>query len=311
MSCHCCNHAAHHSHRHDEGHDEPGVSCHSHDADQDEDPKARLRKIVVAAALLLAASVLQRLVELPLWLQLLAFLPSYAVAGASTLREAAENIGRGDPFDEDFLMSVATIGALVIGFIPGGEPMFAEAVFVMLFFEVGELFEEMAEDNSRKSVAKLMDIRPDTASVERAGAVEVVDPGSVGPGETIVIRPGERVPLDGVVLEGASSLDTVALTGESLPRDVTVGSEVVSGCVNVSGVLRVRVTRSFGESTASKILRLIEDAGQNKSRSEGFIRRFARAYTPVVVCLAIVVALLPPSQAATLVPTSPPGCCAP
>lgn len=296
MSCHCCNHAAHHSHRHDEGHDETGVSCHSHDADadQDEDPKARLRKIVVAAALLLAASVLQRLVELPLWLQLLAFLPSYAVAGASTLREAAENIGRGDPFDEDFLMSVATIGALVIGFIPGGEPMFAEAVFVMLFFEVGELFEEMAEDNSRKSVAKLMDIRPDTASVERAGAVEVVDPGSVGPGETIVIRPGERVPLDGVVLEGASSLDTVALTGESLPRDVTVGSEVVSGCVNVSGVLRVRVTRSFGESTASKILRLIEDAGQNKSRSEGFIRRFARAYTPVVVCLAIVVALLPP-----------------
>ena len=292
MSCSCCDH---------DDDDEKTCSCEEaegvdddDDDDDDEDPAVLKRKIAVSAGLLVAAVVVDHLVALPLWGQLLLYLPAYLVAGGGVVREAAESVASGHPFDEYFLMSVATIGALLIGFVPGGEPQFAEAVFVMLFFQVGELFEGVAEGNSRRSIQQLMEIRPDTANVERDGAVTSVDAHDVQVGETIVVRPGERVPLDGVVVEGASSLDTVALTGESVPRDVAVGDEAFSGCVNLSGVLRLRVGKAFGESTASKIISLVEKAGSKKSRSENFIKRFAKVYTPVVVYAAIAVALVPP-----------------
>ncbi|MBR3096701.1 MAG: cadmium-translocating P-type ATPase [Bacteroidales bacterium] len=190
-------------------------------------------------------------------------------------------------------MSVATLGALAIGFLPGAETQFPEAVFVMLFFQVGELFEGIAEGRSRKSISHLMDIRPDTAHVERNGAVLTVKPETVEKGEIIVIQPGEKVPMDGIVLEGASSLDTVALTGESVPRSIGKDDEILSGCVNLSGVLRVRTTKAFGESTAAKILDLVENATEHKSKSESFITKFAKVYTPIVVGLAVLLALVP------------------
>jgi len=219
--------------------------------------------------------------------------------GHETLKEAAEGLLKGDAFNEHFLMSVATIGALCIGFLPGAETQFPEAVFVMLFFQVGELFEGYAEGQSRKSIAHLMDIRPDVANLEVRSENEEVRivataPDEVAVGSVIVIRPGERVALDGVIIEGTSALNTVALTGESVPREVTVDDEVISGCVNISGVLRVRTTKSFGESTVSKIINLVENAGEHKSKSETFITKFARVYTPIVVFLAIAIAFIPP-----------------
>ena len=223
---------------------------------------------------------------------LLVYLVPYLLIGHETLHEAWEGITHGDAFNEHFLMSVATIGALCIGFLPGAETQYPEAVFVMLFFQVGELFEGYAEGKSRDSIAHLMDIRPDVAHVELRN--EDVSPSSVAIGSVIIIRPGEKVPLDGVVIEGTSALNTVALTGESLPRDVNVGDEVISGCVNLSGVLRVRTTKAFGESTVSKIISLVEHAGEHKSQSETFITRFARVYTPIVVFLALALAIIPP-----------------
>ena len=221
---------------------------------------------------------------------LLVYLVPYLLIGHETLHEAWEGITHGDAFNEHFLMSVATIGALLIGFLPGAETQYPEAVFVMLFFQVGELFEGYAEGKSRDSIAHLMDIRPDVAHVDGKD----VSPDSVAVGSVIVVKPGEKVPLDGVVIEGTSALNTVALTGESLPRDVNVGDEVISGCVNLSGVLRVRTTKAFGESTVSKIISLVEHAGERKSQSETFITRFARIYTPIVVFAALALALLPP-----------------
>ena len=200
----------------------------------------------------------------------------------------------GDPFDENFLMSIATIGALLIGFLPGAEPQFIEGVFVMLFFQLGELFEHYAEDKARDSISELMDIRPDVANVERNGVVASVSPEEVKIGETVIVKLGEKIPLDGRVLEGSSSLNTVALTGESMPRDVSAGMEVISGCVNLSGVLKVQVEKAYSESTAAKIIQLVEEAGDNKSRSESFIRRFARVYTPIVVIAALALAVIPP-----------------
>jgi Cd2+/Zn2+-exporting ATPase len=190
-------------------------------------------------------------------------------------------------------MSVATIGALLIGFIPGAETQFPEAVFVMLFFQVGEVFEDYAEDKSRDSISELMNIRPDKANLETNGNIEVVDPSMVRVGDIIMVKPGEIVPLDGVVVDGVSSLNTVALTGESVPREIAVGGEVLSGCVNISGVLKVKVKKLFGESTASKIINLVEQAGERKSKSENFIRRFAHVYTPIVVFAAIALAVIP------------------
>ena len=282
---------------HNHCHNQQDECCeheHHHEHHEEESLKGKIIKIAVTVVLLIAAVIIEKRCDLPTWQLLLIYLIPYLLIGFETLKEAAEGLAHGEAFNEDFLMSVATIGALCIGFLPGAETQFPEAVFVMLFFQIGELFEEYAEGKSRESIAHLMDIRPDVANVERNGKMESVSPEEVEIGETIVIRPGEKVPLDGVVTEGTTSLNTVALTGESLPREATVGDEVVSGCVNLSGVIRVRTTKSFGESTVSKIIDLVENANENKSKSETFITRFARVYTPIVVFAAIALALLPP-----------------
>ena len=250
--------------------------------------------IAVTTVLLAVAVVIEQRLQLPTWQLLLVYLVPYLLIGHDTLHEAAEGVAEGDAFNEHFLMSVATIGALLIGFLPGAESQFPEAVAVMLFFQIGELFEGYAEGRSRRSIAHLMDIRPETATVERDGSPQTVAPEQVAVGETIVVKPGERVPLDGVVLSGASSLNTVALTGESQPRPVGEGYEVLSGCVNLSGVLRIAVSKPYGESTVARIIELVEHAGDKKSRSETFIARFARVYTPVVVAVAVAIAVVPP-----------------
>lgn len=251
--------------------------------------------LLVATALLLVAAVLvEKYCGLETWQLLLVYLVPYLLVGHETLGEAWEGIRRGDVFNEHFLMSVATVGALCIGFMPGADTEFPEAVFVMLFFQVGELFEGYAEGKSRDSIKHLMEIRPDVANVMRGGELLAVSPEEVKAGEEIVVKPGEKVPLDGTVTEGTSALNTVALTGESLPRDIGEGDDVMSGCVNLSGVLRVRVTKSFGESTVSKIIRLVESADEKKSKSESFITRFARVYTPIVVIGALLLAVVPP-----------------
>ena len=245
----------------------------------------------------MAAVIIEKNSNLPTWQLLLVYLVPYLLIGHDTLKEAVEGVMHGDAFNEHFLMSVATIGALCIGFLPGAETQFPEAVFVMLFFQVGELFEGYAEGKSRESIAHLMDIRPDVAHVEvRGERLEVRDmnPDQVAVGNVIVIRPGEKVPLDGVVIEGSSALNTTALTGESMPREIGIDDEVISGCVNLSGVIKVRTTKNFGESTVSKIIELVEHATEHQSKSEAFITRFARVYTPIVVFAAIALAILPP-----------------
>ena len=275
----CCAHE--HEHHHEHHHEEGSL-------------KGQIIKIAVTVALLVAAVIIEKRCDLRTWQLLLIYLVPYLFIGFDTLKEAAEGLAHGEAFNEHFLMSIATIGALCIGFLPGAETQFPEAVFVMLFFQVGELFEGYAEGKSRDSIAHLMDIRPDVAHVERNGQMESVSPEQVEVGEIIVVKPGEKVPLDGVIIEGNTSLNTVALTGESLPREVAEGDEVISGCVNYSGVIKVRTTKSFGESTVSKIIDLVENATENKSKSETFISKFARVYTPVVVFAALALAVLPP-----------------
>ena len=288
--CECHGHEHHHEHHHEHRHEH---EHHHHHHEEEEEGKGRLFKIVAAAVLLVAAVIVEKKTDWATWQYLLLFLVPYLIVGWDTLKEAAEGLFHGEALSEDFLMSIATLGALGIGFMPGAETQFPEAVFVMLFFQVGELFEEMAEGRSRKSISHLMDIRPDSARVERDGKWETVKPEEVAVGETILVQPGEKVPMDGVVLEGHSSLDTVALTGESVPRSIGEGDEILSGCVNLSGVLRIRTTKAFGESTAAKILDLVENAASAKSRSESFITKFARVYTPIVVVLAVLVAVIP------------------
>lgn len=300
----CCHCGLEHDHHHDEHghhdhhdhhHDEHDHDEHHHDHHHEHGSlKNELALIIVSALLLVGAVIIEKNTNLPTWQLLLIYLVPYLLIGHDTLKEAAEGIAHGEAFNEHLLMSVATLGALGIGFMPGAETEFPEAVFVMLFFQIGELFEGYAEGKSRDSISHLMDIRPDTANVEHDGQIETVGPEQVGVGETIVIRPGEKVPLDGVVIEGKSNLNTVALTGESVPREVSEGDEVFSGCVNLSGVIRLRVTKSFGESTVSKIISLVENANEHKSKSETFITRFARVYTPIVVFAAIALAFLPP-----------------
>ena len=226
------------------------------------------------------------------WQLLLVYLIPYLLIGAGTLKEAAEGLLHGDAFNEHFLMSIATIGALCIGFMPGAETEFPEAVFVMLFFQIGELFEGYAEGKSRASISHLMDIRPDVARL--AGQEETISPEQVVVGTLIEVRPGEKVPLDGCIVSGKSSLNTMALTGESLPLEVKDGDDIISGCINLSGVITIRTTKTFGESTVSKIIKLVEDAGEHKSQSEAFITRFARIYTPIVVFLALAIAIIMP-----------------
>ena len=256
--------------------------------------KRKITLISVTTVLLVGAVCIEKFCQLPVWQLLVIYLVPYLLIGFGTLKEAAEGIIDGDLFNEDFLMSVATIGALCIGFLPGAETEFPEAVFVMLFFQIGELFEEYAEGKSRDSISHLLAIRPDVANVERDGRVSEVSPEDVAIGEIIVVKPGEKVPIDGKVIEGETSLDTAALTGESLPRDISVGDSIMSGCINLSGVVRVKTTKVFGESTVSKIIDLVESADKNKSRSESFITKFARVYTPVVVIAALILAFVPP-----------------
>lgn len=273
------------NHRHTHGH----THHHSHG-----ESKGKIMLIAVAALLLTGAILIEKNSNLTALQLLPVYLVPYLLIGYNTLREAGEGIAKGNWFNEHFLMSLATVGALCIGFLPGAETEFPEAVFVMLFFQIGELFEDYAEGRSRDSISHLMDIRPDTAHVERNGSLLTVSPDEVKVGENIVVRPGEKIPLDGVITEGSSSLNTIALTGESMPRTVETDDEVMSGCINLSGVIRVRTTKSFGESTVSKIIGLIEHADARKSRSESFITRFARIYTPIVVIAALLLAFVPP-----------------
>lgn len=256
--------------------------------------KSKIAIIAATTILLSGAALIEHYCSLPLWQLLLIYLVPYLLVGHDTLKEAAEGIVAGDVFNEDFLMTIATIGALCIGFMPGADTEFAEAVFVMLFFQIGELFEEYAEGRSRDSISHLMEIRPDTAHVERNGDEMTVAPEEVTVGETIIVKPGEKVPLDGIVVSGTSSLNTVALTGESMPREIGKGDDISSGCINLSGLLRVKTTKTFGESTVAKIIDLVENANESKSRSESFITKFARVYTPVVVIAALILAFLPP-----------------
>lgn len=272
-----CNHKHEHEH------------CHEH-----EGLKSKVVLIGTTILLLVGAALIEHFMNLATWQLLLIYLVPYILIGHDTLKEAAEGIMKGDMFNEDFLMSVATIGALAIGFLPGSDNEFMEAVFVMLFFQIGELFEGYAEGRSRDSISHLMEIKPDVANVERNGNTMQVSPEEVAIGETIVVRPGEKVPLDGKVIEGQSALNTIAITGESMPRQITEGNEVISGCINISGVIKVQTTKTFGESTVSKIINLVENANENKSKSESFISRFAHVYTPIVVFLAVALALVPP-----------------
>ena len=295
------------AHTHEHKHCE--TCSHEHEHHHEEHSlKNQLWLIIITVVLLVLAVLIEHgqfshllplTSHLSKWQLLLVYLIPYLIIGHETLHEAWEGIMEGDAFNEHFLMSIATIGALCIGFLPGAETEFPEAVFVMLFFQVGELFEGYAEGKSRESIAHLMDIRPDVACLEVRGERGEVremtlNPEEIKVGSVIVIRPGEKVPLDGVIIEGSSALNTIALTGESMPRDVNEGDEVISGCVNLSGVIRVRTTKAFGESTVSKIINLVENAGERKSQSETFISRFARIYTPVVVLMALALAILPP-----------------
>lgn len=284
--CCCCEH------EHEEKSHGCGCGCkHEH---EEGSLKQKIILIVSTVVLLAGAVFVEKTYSLATWQLLIVYLIPYLLIGHDTLMEAWEGITEGDIFNEDFLMAIATIGALCIGFLPGSDTEFTEAVFVMLFFQVGELFEGYAEGKSRDSISHLMEIRPDTAHVEREGSVAAVSPEEVEIGETIVIKRGEKVPLDGIVIEGSALLDTVALTGESVPREIKVGEEIYSGCICSKGNVKVRTTKSFGESTASKIIALVEDADQHKSKSEAFITRFARVYTPIVVCVAVALAIVPP-----------------
>lgn len=296
---HCdCSMDEHHEH-----HEHHGCGCHHHHHEEGS-LKSKLYLIGVTIILLIVAVFIEKHYDLATCQLLLVYLIPYLLIGHETLGEAAEGIAKGDMFNEHFLMAIATIGALCIGFFPGSETEFPEAVFVMLFFQVGELFEGYAEGKSRDSISHLMDIRPDVANVIRNKEVQSVAPDTVKIGETILIKRGEKIPLDGIVTEGSALLDTVALTGESVPRAIKEGEEIYSGCINLKGELKVRTTKTFGESTASKIIALVESADRNKSKSEAFITRFARIYTPIVVFAALALAIIPPILGAMGIATS-------
>lgn len=256
--------------------------------------KNKIIKIILASLLLIGAIVMEKNLNLEVWQLLLIYLVPYIIVGYNVLLEAMEEASKGNLFNENFLMCIATIGALCIGFLPSADTEFAEAVFVMLFFQVGEAFEDYASDNSRKSIASLMNIRPETANLWENQTIKTIKPEQVEVNSVIIIKPGEKVPLDGVIIEGSSALNTVALTGESVPKEVSAEDEIISGCINISGVLKVRVTKKYEDSTVSKIINLVENSAQNKSRSETFIRRFAKVYTPIVVFCAIALAFIPP-----------------
>ena len=246
--------------------------------------KKKAIKIIVAFILFLIALIINFNNEL---INNIIYIIAYIIVGLEIIKKAIRNITRGKIFDENFLMTIATIGAFAIGEFP-------EAVAVMLFYQVGELFQNYAVDKSRKSISNLMNIRPDFANVEKNGEIKKVEPDEVKLGDTIIVKPGEKIPLDGYVLEGSSNIDTKALTGEALPQEVTEGKEVLSGSINLNGTLKIKVTKEYGESTVSKILELVENASSKKSKSENFITKFARYYTPIVVIIAVILAIIPP-----------------
>ncbi len=286
--CEHCHHEHHQSHNHEHHHEHHHSHHHGHGL------RRQWAIIIAAAVTLIAAVLIERAFDLPTWQLFLIYAVPYLIAGHETLREAAEGLLHGEPMNEHLLMTIATLGAMAIGFLPGAEHEMTEAVGVMLFFQIGELIEGYAEGRSRDSITHLMNLRPDRARVERDGVAVDVAPEDVAEGETLLIAAGERVALDGVVIDGTTTLNTVALTGESMPRAVTEGDEVLSGCVNISNLIRVRVTQVYANSTVARIINLVEHAGENKSRSETFITRFARVYTPIVVGLAVLLALIPP-----------------
>ena len=251
----------------------------------DKKKKKKLICIIVAAVLLAAGIIIKHTIGGPAVIVLL--IPAYVIVGYGPIIKAAKNISHGQIFDENFLMAIATVGALALG-------EYDEAVAVMLFYQIGEFFEDYAVDKSRKSVAALMDIRPDFAVVLKDGKEETVDPYDVNIGDTVLVKPGEKIPLDGTVIEGNSSVDTSSLTGEALPKDVEAGDEVISGCINLSGVIKIKVTSMFEESTVSKILEMVENASSRKAPVENFITKFAKYYTPVVVFSAVALAIIPP-----------------
>ncbi|MBO4438788.1 MAG: cadmium-translocating P-type ATPase [Spirochaetaceae bacterium] len=293
MSCHCHDHEHEQEHNHEHKHGHEGCCCgHTHCEEEHEgrfsdEQKSIIIRCAVSAVLLVACSIINNKIELARIFQIALFAVPYLIIGFDVLWGAAVNIAHGEFFDENFLMSVATIGAFALGEYP-------EAVFVMLFSQIGELFEDYAVDKSRESIAELMNIRPDTANLEKEGTVVSVLPEEVHPGDVIVVRVGEKVPLDGVLIEGETDLDTKALTGESIPRHVALNETVLSGCINLSGVIKIRVEKEFGESTVTKILDLVENAASKKTKAESFITKFAHWYTPTVVLLAVAVAVLPP-----------------
>ena len=285
--CHL-EHGAHcgheHQHHHEECHEHSCGHCHDHEhGGEEENRKTVLIRMGISAALLLTGL----LIPMADWLKIVVFAVSFLAVGYPVVIEAVKSMLRLEPLDEMFLMTVASVGAFCLG-------EYAEGVAVMLLYQIGEFFQDYAVDHSRDSIAELMDIRPDSANVERSGRVETILPQYVKVGETIVVRPGEKVPLDGTVIEGSSSLNTLALTGESIPRYVKPGDPALSGCVNVNGLLRIEVTHTYEDSTVSRILELVEHAGENKSQADRFITRFARVYTPAVVTLAVLAALIPP-----------------
>lgn len=285
--CHCHEgheHAHSHEHSHKNAHTCACGHCHSHGGG---DRKKTVTKLIVSAVLLIAAFVVTKVLDLPGFVDFLIFLVPYLFTGWGVLKEALESIKRREMLDENFLMALATVGAFCIG-------EFHEAVFVMLFYRVGELFEELAEEKSKKSITELIDLRPDHACVIRGGEIVKVRPEEVSIGETIIVKAGERIPLDGVIIEGETSLNTSALTGESVPAAAGVGDSVYSSCVNLSGLIKIRVQKEFSESTVARILELMEKSAESKAKMENFITRFARLYTPIVVCAAVIVAFIPP-----------------
>ena len=249
--------------------------------------KKVLWRIIIAAAMVVLLTVLFKFVELNVWIQAVLYLVPYAVIGYDILKKAVKGIFKGQVFDENFLMAVATVGAIGLG-------DFREGVAVMLFYQIGELFQSVAVGKSRKNITELMDIRPDYANVEVDGKLTKVDPEDIEAGTEIIVNPGEKVPIDGVIVSGNTTLDTSALTGESVPRGAKQGDDVISGCINLSGVIRVKTSKEFGESTVSKILDLVENSSMKKSKSENFITKFSKYYTPAVCGGALVLALVPP-----------------
>ena len=258
-----------------------------------EEKSKKIKQIIFATIFLIIAALVDKYTDFSIWINFIFYLVPYLIAGFDVFEEAIEGIKEKEVFNEDFLMTIATVGAMLIGFLPNSNPEFLEAVFVMLFYQVGELFEIIAEGNSKKSINSLLEIRPDYANVIRDGKTEKVEPNDVKVGEIITINPGEKIPMDGIIIEGNTSLNTVAITGESVPRSVKVNDEVISGCININGKINVKVTKTFGESTASKIIELVENAQENKSTSDKFITKFAKVYTPIVVFAAILLAIIP------------------